>query len=172
MAAEGAEEHAAMLRLAAGGFRDMTRIAAGNPGIWPDICAENAPAIAAALDRLISGLERLRDAVTARDRARLLDALVRARAARRNLPARVPRPEDLVEVRVPVVDRPGAFAEVTTTAGQLGVNIVDIEVAHSAEGDRGVLILVVDAAAAGRLRDALQAAGMRPALRRLDGGSS
>ena len=34
-------EHRALLRLAAGGFRDMTRIASGHPGIWPDICAEN-----------------------------------------------------------------------------------------------------------------------------------
>ena len=37
-----AEKHGALLRLAAGGFRDMTRIAAGQPGIWPDVCAENA----------------------------------------------------------------------------------------------------------------------------------
>ena len=41
LADERAEEHRALLRLAAGGFRDMTRIAAGHPGIWPDICAEN-----------------------------------------------------------------------------------------------------------------------------------
>ena len=41
LAAERSEEHRAVLRLAAGGFRDMTRIAAGHPGIWPDICAEN-----------------------------------------------------------------------------------------------------------------------------------
>ena len=33
-----AEEHQALLRLAAGGFRDMTRIASGHPAIWPDIC--------------------------------------------------------------------------------------------------------------------------------------
>ncbi len=36
-----AEEHAALLRLAAGGFRDMTRIASGHPAIWQDICREN-----------------------------------------------------------------------------------------------------------------------------------
>ena len=40
-----------LLRLAAGGFRDMTRVAAGHPGIWPDICAENRSAIVDALDR-------------------------------------------------------------------------------------------------------------------------
>ena len=43
LADRAAEEHGALLRLAAGGFRDMTRIAAGQPGIWPDVCAENAP---------------------------------------------------------------------------------------------------------------------------------
>ena len=44
-ASAGAEQDGTLLRLAAGGFRDMTRVAAGHPGIWPDICAENAPAI-------------------------------------------------------------------------------------------------------------------------------
>ena len=34
-----AEQDAVLLQLAAGGFRDMTRVAAGHPGIWPDICA-------------------------------------------------------------------------------------------------------------------------------------
>lgn len=43
LASDRAEEHAALLRLAAGGFRDMTRIASGKPGIWLDICAENRP---------------------------------------------------------------------------------------------------------------------------------
>ncbi len=56
LAAEGAEEHATVLRLAAGGFRDMTRIAAGHPGIWPDICSENRDAIVAVLDQLIDAL--------------------------------------------------------------------------------------------------------------------
>ena len=41
LASERAEEHAALLRLAAGGFRDMTRIASGHPAIWLDICADN-----------------------------------------------------------------------------------------------------------------------------------
>src|SRR5438128_929469 len=93
LAAQGAEEHAALLRLAAGGFRDMTRVAAGHPGIWPDICAENRTAIVEMLDRLINGLQEMRAVVANADREGLLDVLARAQAARRNLPSRVARPE-------------------------------------------------------------------------------
>jgi len=161
LASEGAEQHGALLRLAAGGFRDMTRVAAGHPGIWPDICAENAAAIVTALDQLATDLSKVRDVVAGGDRAALISILERAREARRNLPTRLSRPEDLVEVRVPVPDRPGVLAEVTTLAGELGVNIEDLEIAHSAEGDRGVLVMVVDAAMGERFREALVERGFR-----------
>lgn len=167
IAAEGAAEHAAMLRLAAGGFRDMTRIAAGHPGIWPDICAENRAAIVAALDRFVTALGEVRNVVLAGDRARLLEVLERARTARTNLPARAPRPEDLAEVRVPVPDRPGAAAQVLTLAAELGINVVDMETAHSVEGERGVLVLVVDGLAGDHLRQALVERGFKPSVQPL-----
>ncbi len=161
LADRAAEEHGALLRLAAGGFRDMTRIAAGQPDIWPDVCAENAPAIVAALDTLLADLSNMRDRVAAADRAGLLAELEQAATARRSLPARAVAPERLAEVRVPVPDRPGVLAEITTLAGDLGVNIHDIELAHSVEGDRGVLVLVVDGDMAERLHDALTGRGYR-----------
>jgi prephenate dehydrogenase len=167
LAAQGAEEHATLLRLAAGGFRDMTRIAAGHPGIWPDICAENREAIVSVLDELVAELARMRNVVADGDRAGLLHALEEARAARVNLPGRAAAAEDLVEVRVPVPDRPGVIAEVTTLAGELAVNIFDVEIAHSAEGDRGVMVVVVDALAADLLRGALFARGYRVSVRPL-----
>ncbi|HMD44904.1 MAG TPA: prephenate dehydrogenase/arogenate dehydrogenase family protein [Acidimicrobiales bacterium] len=160
-AAAGAERDSALLRLAAGGFRDMTRISAGHPGIWPDICVDNAPAIVDALDRLLGDLQGVRDQVAGGDRASILVALERASAARRALPARVARPESLAELRIPVPDRRGVLAELTTLAGDLGINIYDVEIAHSAEGPRGVLVLVVDAAEAATLHDAVTAHGYR-----------
>jgi hypothetical protein len=63
-----------------------------------------------------------------------------------------------------VPDRPGVLAEVTTLAGQLDVNVADLEIAHSSEGDRGVLILLVEAAEAERLRAGLVDHGYRPAV--------
>jgi len=167
LAAQGAEEHATLLRLAAGGFRDMTRIAAGHPGIWPDICAENREAIVSVLDELLAELTRMRGVVADGDRSGLLEVLEEERAARVNLPARAAAAEDLVEVRIPVPDRPGVIAEVTTLAGELAVNIFDVEIAHSAEGDRGVMVVVVDARAADLLRGALHARSYRVSVRPL-----
>jgi prephenate dehydrogenase len=165
LAADGAEEHAAVLRLAAGGFRDMTRVAAGSPAIWPDICAENRDAIVGSLDRLVEGLSTMRALVASGDRAGLLVALERARAARLNLPGRVPVPEELAEVRVPVPDRPGVLAEVTTLLGELGVNIFNLDIAHSVEGPRGVLVMLVRRDAAGAVRAALAGRGYHPSAR-------
>jgi prephenate dehydrogenase len=168
LADDRAEEHAALLRLAAGGFRDMTRIASGHPAIWPDICEENRDAIVDGLDGLIAGLTRIRDVVSRGDRDALLAVLTRARQARANLPSRVARPADLSEVRIPIPDRPGAAAEVFTLAAELGVNVADFEVYHSAEGDRGIMILLIEATHGELFRGGLIARGFRPSVRRLD----
>jgi prephenate dehydrogenase len=162
LAASGAEEHAAMLRLAAGGFRDMTRVASGHPGIWPDICAENREAIVASIDRLQGALTQMRFLVDSGDRDGLLQWLEGARRARINLPVRAPRPEELAEIRVPVPDRPGVLAEVTTLVGELGVNMFDFETVHSSAGDRGVLLFLVEAGSADLVRGALLARGYKP----------
>jgi prephenate dehydrogenase len=146
----------------------MTRVAAGHPDIWPDICGENRAAIVPALDRLVATLAELRDVVAADDRRALLDTLRLARQARRNLPGRVARPSELSEVRVPVPDRVGVLAEVTTLATELGVNIYDLEIAHSGEGAKGVLILLVEAVLADRFYGGLVARGYRPGVGRLE----
>jgi prephenate dehydrogenase len=162
------DKHAALLRLAAGGFRDMTRIAAGQPGIWPDICAANSEAIVSTLDELVYELSSLRERVATGDRPWLLDVLETAALARRSLPKAAVRPERLAELRVPVPDKPGVLAEITTLAGTLGVNISDLEIAHSAEGERGVVVLVVPADRAHILTDGLTERGYRSTSRGLE----
>ncbi len=164
LAADGADEHAALLRLAAGGFRDMTRIASGHPDIWLDICDQNRPAIVDALDRLIGGLTEMRDIVGSADREALLGRLQRARAARSNLPSRIARPELLAEVRIPIPDRLGAAAEIFTLAAREGVNLASFEVVHLAESNLGVAVVLVDADSAERYRVALADEGFHPAV--------
>ena len=60
------------------------------------------------------------------------------------------------------------LADVTTLASELAVNIVDLEIAHSSEGQQGVLILVVEAGMSERFRGGLLARGYRPSVQRLD----
>ena len=85
----------------------------------------------------------LRAVVVDGDRDGLLELLADARAARRNLPTGLPVEESLIELRIPVIDREGVMAEVTTLAARVGINIADFEIAHSLEGRAGVFVLVV-----------------------------
>ena len=167
LASERAEEHAALLRLAAGGFRDMTRVASGRPEIWLDICAENRTAIVGVLDQLIDGLADVRDTIDADDRDGLHSRLAAARHARANLPARVVHPDELSEVRIPIPDRAGAAAEVFTLAAELSVNIASFEVVHVAESTRGIVVVLVDRAMVELFRGGLLARGFRPAVQPL-----
>lgn len=162
------QEHRALLRLAAGGFRDMTRIAAGHPGIWPDILVENSEAITKVLDEVIASLAETRNLISGGNRQALLAQLDAARVARINLPTGVPKDIDLAVVRVPVLDRPGELASITRLATDIDVNIYDLEIAHSTEGVRGVVIMVVPASTAERLVGALMAHEYRPSIRLLE----
>ena len=90
------------------------------------------------------------------------------RAARVNLPPRVASIADMAEVRVPVPDRAGVLAEVTTLASELGVSIADFEIAHSAEGQAGVLLIVVPVDSVERFTGGLIARGYRSSVRTLE----
>ncbi len=140
-----AEQDAVLLQLAAGGFRDMTRVAAGDPGIWPDVLFENRAAVSAALESLERRLATLRAALVDHDRDVLAGDLMSAAAARRQLPGRALSSESLAYLRVAVSDQPGVLATVTRTASEMLVNIYDIEIAHGIEGRSGTLLLAVDA---------------------------
>lgn len=168
LAAARGQEHRALLRLAAGGFRDMTRIAAGHPAIWPDICSENRDAIVEVLDDLVASLRAVRAVVARGDRDALLSQLQQARSARLSLPISAPPPADLAELRVPIPDRKGEAARVLTIVSDQGVSAYDFEVAHSTEGNQGILIVLVDASAADTVREALALHDYRASVQPLE----
>ena len=142
----------------------MTRVAAGHPAIWPDICMENRSAITDVLDELLDELEEMRLIVSRGDRSELLSRLEAARNSRRSLSVGAPEPSRLTEVRVAIRDQKGELARITTLAADLGVNIYDVEIAHSTEGPRGVVLLLVDSEAAERFGSGLAETGYRPSL--------
>lgn len=159
LAADRAVEHAALLRLAAGGFRDMTRIASGDPTMWIDVCQDNRAAILEVLDELSLKMAEMRDIVANGASEALRDRLAAAQTARRSLPTGVPEVDELAQVSVPIPDRPGELAAVTSLATQISANVYDIEVVHNAGATGGRLLLVVDAARADDLAAALRESG-------------
>ncbi len=156
-----AASDAALLQLAAGGFRDMTRVSAGDPAIWPDVLLQNKAAVVGALRSLRERLAALERAINDDRRDELLADLRSASRARRDLPGRAVPSDDLAHLRIPVPDRPGVLADVTTLASEMGVNIYDIEIAHSVEGQPGVLLLAVAATQENEFVTSLEARGYR-----------
>jgi prephenate dehydrogenase len=85
-----AEEQAAiggplLWELAAGGFRDTTRVAGGEIAMWTDILLTNRAAVLGRLTRLGTALDALRAAVEAEDEPALTALLARAQTRRRVL---------------------------------------------------------------------------------------
>ncbi len=143
VAAAHAGQGGEILRLAAGGFKDTTRIAAGSPELWTGICLDNAEALAAALRELRMSLGEFEAMVRAGDRDAIRRWLASAAEVRRSLPAQwVPATARLTELVVPMVDRPGVVAEVTGAVSKAGCNIEGIDIDHETE-DRALLVLVL-----------------------------
>lgn len=161
------DEHAGLLLLAAGGFRDATRVAASNPDLWLDVCAQNRDAIVAVLDEYRDRIDALRTSLIKSDDARLRHELAAARSARRALPGKTVPEGALIELHLAIPDRPGVLADVTTTVGGAGVNIEDVTIEHAPEGGQGRLLLVLAGeAAAAAARQALEDRGFHVATER------
>lgn len=143
LACRHADDQQALMRLAAGGFKDSTRIAAGSPELWCGIAFDNAEALRAGLVEMQGIIGSFADSLAAGDRPQLTSLLADAADARRSLPAAwVPSTEKLLEVRIPMEDRKGVVAEATTIASSVGCNIQSIEIDHITE-DSAVLSLVL-----------------------------
>lgn len=169
LAAGHAGESRDLLRLAAGGFKDTTRVAAGSPDLWTGICLDNAGAVAEGVDELRSVLGEFTTMLRDGDAGGLREWLARAAEVRRSLPAQwVPATSRLTEVVVPVLDRPGVVAEVTTAASKAGCNIEAIEIDHVSEASAHLIIVMTDEGDVERFLTDLRSAGYAPQARPLD----
>lgn len=148
-----------VLAVTAGGFRDLTRIAASDPDLWTGILAHNRSAVADVLESFRRRLTDFHEAVREGDWSAVRHRLVQGREARRRLPTGEPV-TDLVDVVVPIPDRPGMLAEVTTVLGTAGINIEDVAIRPAGEDVRGALVLAVAGrGTAARARDLLAERG-------------
>ena len=147
------------LSFAGPSFRDLTRVGASNPSLWSDILAENAPALGEALGAFAGAMAQLGSEI--KDREAIEQRFLQARDAYDALGGiLVESTGKNAEIAVPVENRPGVFAEVTTLMGSNNINILDLYVRHS-NTERAALVLTLDAEAARTARELLREAGFR-----------
>jgi len=143
LAAAHSGERGELMRLAAGGFKDTTRIAAGSADLWTGICLDNAPAIVDGIEELRNRLGGFESLLRSRDADGIRGWLARAAEIRGSLPAQwVPATTQLTQLAVPMLDRPGVVAEITGAVSRAGGNIEGIDIDHQSE-DSAVLVLVL-----------------------------
>ena len=146
------------------GLRDVTRVAAGEVGLWTQILTANATPVADVLASVAADL-----AEAARMLAQEADSggpklvaglLDRGQAGVARIPGKHGgEPREFTGIQVVIPDRPGELARLFDAAGAAGVNIEDVRIEHSPGLPVGVAELSVRPAEAGTLLDALEAGG-------------
>jgi prephenate dehydrogenase len=132
-----------LFRLAAGGFKDTTRIAAGSPELWSGITLDNRAAVLAGLRELRQIITGFETSIRQRDARALTRQLAAAAALRASIPASwVADSARLVEMRIPLANQAGAIARVTGFAGKAACNIQSIDIDHINE-DSAILVLIL-----------------------------
>ena len=148
------------LDLAGQGLRDVTRIAAGDTGLWTQILAANAEPVAEVLAAVAADLAEAARMLTDGDPKSVATLLDHGQAGVARIPGKHGgEPREFTAVQVVIRDEPGELARLFDAAGAAGVNIEDVRIEHSPGLPVGVAELSVRPAEAGTLLDALEAGG-------------
>jgi len=161
-----------LFKLCAGGFRDMTRIAASNPKMWIDISFENKKEIINALNEYISYLNTFKENLINGNEEYIKNHYYQAKEARLNLPKFIDKDiSKLYELRIGIPDKQGVLSEITLAISSEGVNIEDISIFHSTEVlGGGILKILVHGENAGAVsRRSLENLGYEVSVKKVTG---
>lgn len=129
-----------MKLLAAGAFRDMTRIAASNPYMWREICLANASAVKRSINDFIAVLSRFADMLDDKDADSILSYFIDAKQWRSDMPiVNKSYVYPTFDIIADVDDKPGIIGEIATLLGQHSLNIKNIGILNSREDTSGAL---------------------------------
>lgn len=132
-----------MKTIAAGGFKDITRIASSSPVMWQNICASNREPILKLMDHYMDLLQELRDHIDNSDEQSLLQFFQDAKDYRDSMPlTRIKSPAACYEFFVDLVDEPGGIASVSRILADHAIGIKNIGIINNREYEEGVLHLV------------------------------
>ncbi|PLR75652.1 prephenate dehydrogenase [Bacillus sp. V3-13] len=129
-------------RLAAGGFRDITRIASGSPHMWRDILLHNKEVLLELLHEWQAQMDRVAQMLKTSDSEAIYQFFLKAKEFRDELPQKekgaIPAFYDLY---VDVPDYPGVISEITGYLAEENISITNIRILETREEIYGVLVI-------------------------------
>lgn len=129
-----------MKLVAAGGFKDITRIASSSAAMWQQICLTNSENISDMLGRYIDSLTQIKLQVDAHQGDALYQLFDSARIYRDSFINASSGPiKRVYSFNIDIDDRPGMLAQVATTLAFNNINIKNIGIVHNREFEEGVL---------------------------------
>lgn len=129
-----------MKMIAAGGFKDITRIASSSPEMWQQICLTNTDNILVLLSDYISSLEKIREDLIDQSPTELYDLFSDARTYRDSFINASSGPiKRVYTLNVDIADEPGALASIATMLALHAISIKNIGITHNREFEDGVL---------------------------------
>ncbi|WP_353948681.1 prephenate dehydrogenase [Sporolactobacillus sp. Y61] len=130
------------LRVAAGGFRSMTRIASSDPDMWTDILLSNREVLSGLLDQFISRMKWVKRAVTDADHDVIRNYFNQAKLTRDNLQAHTGKAApNFYDLLINIPDQVGAIAKVTRILAEAQINLVNLHILEIREEIDGILQL-------------------------------
>lgn len=125
--------------LAAGGFRDITRIASSSPAMWRDICLSNSEKISGFLEKYIKKIGKVKELVDVGAEEDLYKFFENNKDYRDSLPLRRSNMAITHEILLYVPDEAGSIAILSSILFSKGISIKNIGIAHNREYSEGVL---------------------------------
>lgn len=129
-----------MKMVAAGGFKDITRIASSSPDMWQQICLTNTDNIVRLLENYIQSLSSLKETLSARDASSIYRFFDGARVYRDSFIGTSSGPiKKSFSITVDIADETGALATVATILARQHIGIKNIGIVHNRELAEGAL---------------------------------
>lgn len=129
-----------MKMIAAGGFKDITRIASSSSQMWQQICLTNTENISTLLGTYIGTLRNIKARIDAGDEQEIYDFFNSARLYRDSFIEVSSGPiKKVFSIQVDIADEPGAIASIATMLALHGINIKNIGITHNRELEEGAL---------------------------------
>lgn len=161
------DDNETMKSIAAGGFKDITRIASSSPVMWQNICASNREQILVLMDKYTALLSRLRSYIEASDEQALLDFFQSAKDYRDSLSLpNIKTESTYYELFVDLPDETGGIAKVSRILADAGISIKNIGIVNNREFEEGILhISFADERSRSKAKELLDAQGYTTHLR-------